>query len=48
MTHGEAYLETADGHRSIRDASDLRDAFSERPELTICLRFRASGRRATT
>ena len=44
---GEAYLETADGRRSIRDASDLQDAFSERPEVTICLKFRARSRRAT-
>jgi hypothetical protein len=45
---GEAYLETADGRRSIREASDLRDAFDENAEPTICLRFRARKRRATT
>ena len=45
---GEAYLETADGHRSIREASDLRDAFNDSPEPTICLRFRAKPRRVTT
>jgi hypothetical protein len=45
---GEAYLETADGRRSIREASDLRDAFNDSPEPTICLRFRARPHRVTT